>query len=147
MIIAISILGLIMSMIELPKENIQIIPGEGVGQYKLKTKRSDLIPTHGAKKEVDAEGLMFNFDKHDRLEEIIVLGEEYQTSKNIHIGSDEKEVVTKYGAMKKEKIQMSKGESKYGQIGDYAYQYPGMTIIVCNKKVCAFVIYPVVRKK
>ena len=75
------------------------------------------------------------------LSQIFVYGGDCRTSKGIGIGDAQGEVERAYGRGKKSVHSLEKGKGdRIGQMGDYFLEYSGVTFVIAEEKVVAFII-------
>jgi hypothetical protein len=112
-----------------------IVPGVRCGAFILgKTTEKDLsaIPRT---KELD-----FQFSRGGILDSVVVTSREYPTDRNVRVGATEEDVTHAYGQGKSGNIDLAKGDTVIGKVGDKVLFYPGIQFVFAKQRVWAIIL-------
>ena len=112
-----------------------IVPGLRCGAFILaKTTKKELSATPKAK------GVDFQFSRDGILDSVVVTSREYPTDRNVRVGASEEDVTRVYGQGKSGNIDLTKGETVIGKVGDKVLFYPGIQFVIAKQRVWAIIL-------
>ena len=112
-----------------------IVPGVRCGAFILgKTTEKELsaIPKT---KELD-----FQFSRDGILDSVVVTSREYPTDRSVRVGATEQDVTHAYGQGKSGNIDLKKGDTVIGKVGDKVLFYPGIQFVFAKQRVWAIIL-------
>jgi len=112
-----------------------IVPGLRCGAFILgKTTEKELSAIPKAK------GIDFQFSRDGILNSVVVTISEYATDRNVRVGAIEKDIIRVYGQGKSGNIDLTKGETVIGKVGDKVLFYPGIQFVFAKQRVWAIIL-------
>ncbi len=112
-----------------------IVPGVRCGAFILgKTTEKELAAIPKAK------GLDFQFNRDGILDSVVVASREYPTDRNVRVGATEEDVSRAYGKGKAGNIDLTKGDTVIGKVGDKMLFYPGIQFVFAKQRVWAIIL-------
>ena len=82
-------------------------------------------------------GIYFEFSRDGVLNGVVVTTRDYSTDRQIRVGATEEEVVRAYGKGKAGNMDMLKGRTLIGKVGDKVLFYPGIQFVFAKRRVWA----------
>jgi len=112
-----------------------IVPGVRCGAFILgKTTEKELSAIPKTKV------LDFQFSKDGILDSVVVISDEYSTDRNVRVGATEENVTRAYGQGKSGNIDIRKGPTVIGKVGDKVLFYPGIQFVFAKQRVWAIIL-------
>jgi len=112
-----------------------IVPGIRAGTFILgKTTERDIA---GMPKD---KGLDFQFSKTGTLDSVVVTSRDYQTDRGVRVGATEEDVLHAFGKGRVGNIDLKKGETVIGKVGDKVLFYPGIEFVFAKQQVWAIIL-------
>jgi hypothetical protein len=112
-----------------------IVPGVRCGALILgKTTEKELSAIPKTK------GLDFQFSRNGILDSVVVASPEYPTDRNVRVGATEEDVIRAYGQGKSGNIDLTKGDTVIGKVGDKVLFYPGIQFVFAKQRVWAIIL-------
>ena len=112
-----------------------IVPGLRCGAFILgKTTEKELSAAP------KAQGVDFQFSRDGVLASVVVTSRDYATDRNVRVGATEEDVTRAYGRGKSGNIDLRKGETVIGKVGDKVLFYPGIQFVFAKQRVWAIIL-------
>jgi len=89
-----------------------------------------------------AKGLDFQFAKNGILDTVVLTSRDYQTDRGVRVGATEEDVLHAYGQGRVGNIDLTKGETVIGKVGDKVLFYPGIQFVFAKRRVWAIILVP-----
>ena len=112
-----------------------IVPGLRCGAIilgKMTEKELSAIPK--------AKGVDLLFSRDGTLDSVVVTSREYSTDRKVRVGDTEEVVTRAYGQGKSGNIDLLKGETVIGKVGDKVLFYPGIQFVFARQRVWAIIL-------
>ena len=87
-----------------------------------------------------AKGVDFQFSRDGILDSVVVTSDEYSTDRNVRVGATEDDVTRAYGQGKSGNIDIKKGPTVIGTIGEKVLFYPGIQFVFEKQRVWAIIV-------
>jgi len=112
-----------------------VVPGVRCGTFILgKTTERDIAAMPKDK------GLDFQFSKSGTLDSVVLTSRDYQTDRGVRVGATEEDVQRAYGQGRIGNIDLKKGETVIGKVGDKVLFYPGIQFVFAKQQVWAIIL-------